>query len=171
MINARPQWYWGSKSKALLARAFLCHCMLFYVPTAMADAIVRSQAMFADTIAEYYVEDDHVRLELEIGSNDVGAFRNLLPDALYQRLDFGSTSLAERLATFIDEDMPVYVGDSRLAGTISSIGPGTRPLRDDITGEALPTPEDEAIVVIRATAIFPFNQRPNSLTLVAKHSS
>ena len=39
--------------------------------SAMADAIVRSQAMFADTIAEFYVEDDRVRLELEIGSNDV----------------------------------------------------------------------------------------------------
>jgi uncharacterized membrane protein len=33
--------------------------------TCMADAIIRSQAMFANTIAEYYVERDHVRLELE----------------------------------------------------------------------------------------------------------
>jgi len=49
----------------------------------MADAIVRSQAMFADTIAEYFIEDDHVRLELEIGSNDVGPFRHLLTDVLY----------------------------------------------------------------------------------------
>jgi len=142
-------------------------CVLFYAPTTMADAIVRSQAMFADTIAEYYVEDDHVRLELEIGSNDIGAFRNLLPDALYEQLGFGSKPFKERLSAFISEDMPVFVGDSILAGTISSIGPGTRPLRDDITGEALPTPEDEAIVVIRATAIFPFDQRPDSLTLVA----
>ncbi len=142
-------------------------CMLYYAPATMADAIVRSQAMFADTIAEYFVEDDYVRLELEIGSNDVDAFRNLLPDALYQQLEFGNTPFGERLGTFIREDMPVYVGDARLAGTISSIGPGTRPLRDDITGEALPTPEDEAIVVIRATVIFPFDQRPDSLTLVA----
>ena len=41
--------------------------------------------MFVDIIAEYYVEDKYVRLELELGSNDVGAFRNLLPDALDQR--------------------------------------------------------------------------------------
>ena len=38
----------------------------------------RSQAMFVDIIAEYDVEDDYIRLELEFGSNDVGAFRNLL---------------------------------------------------------------------------------------------
>jgi len=63
-------------------------CMLHYAPTTIADAIVRSQAMFADTIAEYYVEDDHVRLELEIGSNDIASFRNLLPDALYERIDW-----------------------------------------------------------------------------------
>ena len=32
--------------------------MLFYAVPAVADAIMRSRAMFADTIAEYYVEDD-----------------------------------------------------------------------------------------------------------------
>jgi hypothetical protein len=135
--------------------------------TAIADAIVRNQAMFADTIAEYFVEDDHVRLELEIGTNDVAAFRNLLPDALYQRLGYGDTPLKERLPLFATADMPVLVGRSKLPGQLTNIGPATRPLRDAITGEELPTPEDEAIVVIRATIIFPFDERPDSLTLVA----
>ena len=120
----------------------------------MADAIVRSQAMFADTIAEYFIEEDHVRLELEIGSNDVGSFRNLLPDVLYQRLDFGDTPLKERLSKFVTQDMPVRVGDVTLVGRVTNIGPATRPLRDQITGEVLPTPEDEATVVIRATILF-----------------
>ena len=141
--------------------------MLVYAATASADAIMRSQAMFADTIAEFFVEDGQVRLELEIGSNDVGAFRNLLPDALYQRLEFGMGPLEDRLPVFVSEDMPVYVGEKRLLGKITHIGPATRPLRDEITGEALPTPEDQAIVVIRATIIYPFDQRPDSLTLVA----
>jgi hypothetical protein len=132
-----------------------------------ADAIIRSQAMFADTIAEYYVEDDQVRLELEIGSNNVASFRNLLPDALYQRLDFGNTPLEERLPKFVIDDMPVLVGDGKLVGRVTKISPATRPLRDAITGEALPTPEEKATVVIRATIIFPFDERPDSLTLVA----
>ena len=135
--------------------------------TAIADAIMRSQAMFADTIAEYFVEDDHVRLELEIGSNDVGAFRNLLPDALYERLDFGEVPLKDRLSKFVSEDMPVMVDDTIIAGRVTNIGPATRPLRDQVTGEVLPTPEDEATSVIRATIIFPFNERPESLTLIA----
>jgi len=145
--------------------------MLYYAAPASADAIVRSQAMFADTIAEYFVEDGQVRLELEIGSNDVGAFRNLLPDALYQRLDFGVEPLEDRLPVFVSEDMPVYVGEKRLLGKITYIGPATRPLRDQITGEALPTPEDQEIVVIRATIIYPFDQRPDSLTLVAPRAT
>ncbi len=133
----------------------------------MADAIIRSQAMFADTIAEYYVEDDHVRLELEIGLNDVVSFRNLLPESLYQRLDYGDTPLKERLSKFVSKDMPVIVGGRKLAGRVTNIGPATRPLRDAITGEELPTPEDEATVVIRATIVFPLDERPDSLTLVA----
>ena len=44
--------------------------MLLYASLTLADAIVRSRAMFADTIAEYFVEDDHVRLELEISDID-----------------------------------------------------------------------------------------------------
>ena len=133
----------------------------------MADAIMRSQAMFADTIAEYFVEDDHVRLELEIGSNDVAAFRNLLPDALYQRLGYDDTPLKERLGKFVIEDMPVLVDDTTVVGMVTNIGPATRPLRDQITGEVLPTPEDEATVVIRATIVYPFSERPESLTLIA----
>ena len=150
-------------------RALVVSAMLLfpYPETVTADAIMRSRAMFADTIAEYFVENDHVRLELEIGSNDVGAFRNLLPDALYQRLDYGDTPLQERLQKFVIEDMPVLVGTTRLAGRVTKIGPATRPLRDQITGEVLPTPEDEVTVVIRATIVYPFDERPDSLTLVA----
>jgi hypothetical protein len=158
--------------KLSIFKCVLAACvMLFHASSALADAIMRSEAMFADTIAEYYVEDDHVRLELEIGANDIGAFRNLLPDALFQRLEYGDIPLEERLPVFVSEDMPVFVGENRLIGQITNIGPATRPLRDDITGEALPTSEEQAIVVIRATIIYPFDRRPDSLTLVAPRSS
>jgi len=47
---------------------------------ASADAIVRSQAMKASTIAEFFIEDDHVRIELEVGLNDLPAFQKIMPD-------------------------------------------------------------------------------------------
>ena len=34
--------------------------------SAFADALVVSQAMFASTIAEYFVEEDHVRVEVAL---------------------------------------------------------------------------------------------------------
>ncbi len=143
-------------------------CVLFiYSGAVLADAIVRTQAMFADTIAEYFVEDDLVRLELEIGQNDVSAFRNLLPDDIYQRLGYGEAPLAQRLKTFTTQDMVVLAGESPLKGVFTKLGPGTRPLRDRITSEVVPTPEDQAAVVIRATILYPFEKRPDALTLVA----
>ena len=141
--------------------------ILLHAATSTADAIMRSQAMFADTIAEYFVEDDHVRLELEIGTNDVGVFRNLLPDGLYQQLGYGSVPLEERLSKFVNEDMTLLADGSQLPGRVTNIGPATRPLRDEITGEALPTPEEQAIVVVRATIVYALERRPDSLTLVA----
>jgi hypothetical protein len=141
--------------------------MLLSAGQAMADAIMRSQAMFADTIVEFFVEDDHVRLELEIGLQDVNSFRNLLPDSLYRELGHGELPIEERLLSFTSEDMPVLVGNKKLNGRVTSIGPGTRPLRDEITGEILPTPKEEEVVVIRATVVYPFEDRPDSLTLVA----
>ena len=55
--------------------------------TARADAIVRSQAMLASTIAEFFITEDGVAVELEIGLEDIAAFGNLLPDEIYEKLD------------------------------------------------------------------------------------
>ena len=121
--------------------------------------------MFADTIAEYFVETDQVRLELEIGERDVRTFRNLLPDALHARLGLGDEALGERVQRFVAEDMPVFAGEEQLEGRVTDIRPALRPLRDSITGEALPTSEDAAIPVIRATVVYPFDARPDALTL------
>jgi hypothetical protein len=132
-----------------------------------ADAIVRSMAMFATTIAEYYVEEDHVRLELEIGEGDIASFRNLLPAEIYRQLNFGDEPLEERLRLFTERDLSVLADGEVLAGFIQKIGPATRPLRDDVTGEELPTAEENDVVVIRATLIFPFENQPETLTLMA----
>ena len=46
-------------------QSFSCSiALMLFSGVCMADAIMRSQAMFASTIAEYFVERDHIRLEL-----------------------------------------------------------------------------------------------------------
>ncbi len=147
--------------------AFSIALMLFS-STCMADAIVRSQAMFASTIAEYFVERDHVRLELEIGEPDIAAFRNLLPDGIFEQLAFEAEgSFEERLALFSGRDMMILADGQALKGFVTELGPGVRPLRDEITGEALPTPEEDEEIIIRAVFRFPFDQLPAELTLTA----
>ncbi len=42
--------------------------------------------MKASTIAEIYVEQGRIRFELEIGTAELDAFRNLLPDSIYETL-------------------------------------------------------------------------------------
>ena len=60
--------------------------MFLWTHSASGDAIMRTQAMSATTIAEYFIERDHIRLELEIGLDDLEGFGNLVPDPIYERL-------------------------------------------------------------------------------------
>jgi len=82
-------------------------------------------------------------------------------------MGFGDAPLGERLRTFLEDDMPVFADGERLPAFVQDMKPGTRPLRDAITGEVLPTPEDQAAPVIRSTLVFPLQTRPETLTLYA----
>ena len=132
--------------------------------SAHADAIMRSQAMFAETIAEIYVDNDELVLELEIGMDDIPTFRNLLPNEIYKELGYGDQPLAERLQLFFERDIIFKAnGATLLAGRLSEIGPGERQPRDPVTGELLPVGEGEATTVIRARIIYEFSQRPDTI--------
>ena len=134
---------------------------------AFADALIVSQAMFASTIAEYFVEKDHVRVELEIGMNDLDAFRNLLPDAIFQEMGYEPEPISERLELFFERDLAIYSNGAPLKGEIANMGPETRVKRDPVTGESMPEEGTEPEVVIAATLMYPFEQPPDSLTLAA----
>jgi hypothetical protein len=147
----------------MIAGTILAAVWLLPVP-AYADAIMRSQAMFAETIAEIYVNEDELVLELEIGMDDIPAFRNLLPDEIYKELGYGDQAIAERLQLFFERDIIFKAnGETLIPGRLSEIGPGERQQRDSITGELLPVGEGEAITVIRARIIYEFSQRPDTI--------
>ena len=40
--------------------------------------------MPAGTIAEFFIEEGRIRVELEIGLENLPVFRNLLPDEIYE---------------------------------------------------------------------------------------
>ena len=90
----------------LLGLLFLC-----LPPTpALADAIMLTRAMSATTIAEFFVGEASVRVELEVGGADLRAFRKLLPDELHEELGLGSEALSDRVPEFFSEDLVIRTG-------------------------------------------------------------
>jgi hypothetical protein len=118
--------------------------------------------MFASTIAEIYVEDEAVHLDVEIGLQDLSAFRSLLPDEIHRRMGFEEAPLADRLQRFLDEEFRVVADDVPLPGRLVRITPAERVPRDEITGEPLPS-EDEPETVVNAVFVWPLTARPDSL--------
>jgi hypothetical protein len=151
-----------SRSQLLLLIA------MFLLPAwrVAADAIVISRAMLASTIAEVFVEESSVRVELEIGLNDLPAFRNLVPDAVYERLGYEQEPLSRRLPRFFREDFAIRAdGGAPLPGRVLEIAPRPRVRRDEITGEPLPAGDEEPETIIFAVLEYPFSGRPASLGL------
>jgi hypothetical protein len=131
---------------------------------AAGDAIVVTRAATASTIAEIFVEESAVRVEVEIGLSDLPAFRNLLPDGLYQRLGHEPEPLASRQARFFGEDLVIRADQGPpLAGRVREMGPRLRVPRDEITGEPLPGRDEEGETVVFAVLEYPFQGRPASL--------
>jgi hypothetical protein len=163
----------GSSSKGIASdhpvfRWLLGLALLLAPARAWPDAIVRTQAMFATTIAEYFIEEGRVVVELEIGLGDLEAFLDLLPDEIHAKLGHPPTPLAERLERFFAEDLVIIADDGPpLPGRILEIGPRERVKRDGISGEPLPVPEGEEEVVVFARLEYRFPGRPATLTLLA----
>ena len=125
--------------------------------------------MKATTIAEFYIEEEGARVELEMGLSALSAFRNLLPDPIYQHLGFGQTPFAERFPVLSSEDLVLYDNQKPLTATLVAIGPAKRVIRDEITGAPLPIPEDELEDVVKATLFYPFDKQPEALVFQAPH--
>lgn len=133
---------------------------------ARGDALMRTEAMSAPTIAEIEVRDDRIRVELEIGITDLRAFANVLPDELHRRLFEETPPLAERFPRFVREDWVVTADERTLLPTIESIEGRARVVRDVITGEPLPIPEDaEPEPVVSVVLVYENTDRPKVLTV------
>jgi hypothetical protein len=132
---------------------------------AHADAIVVTRAMKASTIVEIFVDENQVRAEIEVGAEDLLAFRNVLPDELYEKLTGATQPLADRLDLFLKKDW-VFQGDGEnIAGRVERIVPGTRVVRDEVTGEPLANQPADAERVVLVELRYPLDHRPKKLTI------
>lgn len=140
----------------LIGFVFSCHVT--------ADALVTNQSMFATTIAEYYVQQGQVRVELEIGVGDLPAFRNLMPDEIYEKMGHTPRPYAERVEEFFARDLVIATPEGHpLTGRLLEIGPRARIRRDPISGEELPVAVDDEETVIAVVLSYALEGAPQQL--------
>ena len=154
---------WVLITLVLITLVLITLCTL--VSDARADALVVTRAMMASTIAEVYVERNQIRVEIEIGVNDLPAFKNILPDESFQRLTGETIPLEDRLQQFIENDWLMLVDGVRLHGNIERILPSERVVRDEITGDPLPNQPADAELVIRVELQYPLDGEPGSVSI------
>jgi hypothetical protein len=140
-------------------------CLLFAPCLARADAIVFTQAMKASTIAEIFILDDTVRVELEIGVQDLDGFRNVMPDPIYERLGYDPEPLVRRVPRFLAEDWVIRADGAPVDGRITRILPRPRVQRDEITGEPIPADDDDPELVVFVELVYGLSRHPKTLSI------
>ena len=155
-----------SVHRFLLLLCLGCLAFLLTARTAEADAIFTNRAMTASTIAEIFIQADSVRVELEIGIQDLEAFQNLLPDELYEKLGNAPSPITERSRRFFAEDWVICPeGGAPLGGKIEHAVARQRVRRDEITGEPLPAAPGQIEIVVSVTLTYALPRRPQSLSI------
>ncbi len=121
--------------------------------------------MEATTIAEVFIDEALIRVDLEIGVADLGAFGNLMPDEIYERIYEQPQPLVERLPRFFRDDLVIRADGEPLVGEIAQIIGRRRVKRDEITGEPLAAGDDEGEPAIFVELRYPLMTRPSTLSL------
>ncbi|MEE9122143.1 MAG: hypothetical protein V3U56_12805 [Syntrophobacteria bacterium] len=160
------------KTACLIISLLVSFCI---VPTpAKADWINLSGAESAPNIAEIYINDDHVKIELEIFVNDIVTFDRLIPDSFFEGSDIKRPALAERMRLFSNEDFQIIDDKGRkLQGELKLVEPRIRKERPSLyagkinpyTGQRIPGPPEDKRVLY-AELVYPFKQKPASLTII-----
>jgi len=154
--------------KTLLAIWALCLVFLFSAAQVQADAMVVTRAMKSSTIAEIFIEDDQVRLELEVGQVDLDAFHDLLPDETLRKLEIKAPSLTERLPKFFTKGLTIRADEGQpLTGKIQTMAWQPRINRDEITGEPIASTDSEGVLAV--TILYPLETQPSTLTFSPPH--
>lgn len=144
----------------LIGAFLLCTSIATY-----GDAFVLSNAMNASTVAEVFVQKNHIRVELEIGMQDVVTFKDLLPDKLYKKISKNSSGYSDRVKAFIAKDFILKADGKQLKGVLVSVKLKDRVIRDRINGSAVPVPPQNSEKVILAVLEYFYQGTPRTISI------
>ena len=149
-------------------------CFFIFAAPAKADWINLTGAQSAPNIAEIYVDDERVRLVLEIYIGDLDKFIELLPDALLKQAGVEAPPLKERLKQFSSQTFQLITDDRKnLQAELELVEPRLRKERPNpfagminpATGRPVPGPPEDKRVLY-AELVYPFTTRPKTLTII-----
>jgi len=149
--------------------------LVFAIPQkALADWINLSGAQSAPNIAEIHINDDHVRLVLEVYVKDLDTFSDLLPEDWLRKVIKSPPAVETRLARFSKEVIQIKNKNGRpLAARLILTEPRKRTERanpfagmlNPITRRPVPGPPEDKRVLY-AELVYPFEKRPQRLTII-----
>ena len=143
-------------------------------PSALADWINLTGAQSAPNIAEIYVEDDHIRLVLEIYVGDLDKFVDLLPEDLMKTSGIKPPPVQERMKRFSEETFQFLTEDKKwIQAELKLVEPRMRTERPNpfagminpYTRQPVPGPPDDKRVLY-AELIYSFDSKPDALTII-----
>ena len=142
--------------------------------SAQADWINLTGAENSRNIAEIYVEQDHVKVKLEIYVGDLLVFDELIPESFFPQPVAGRPGPDERIDSFSDNTFQIVTGAGhKLPAELDLVEPRLRierysPLVGSInpyTGRKIPgPPEDRRVLYVELT--YPFAEPPDSLSFI-----
>ena len=151
----------------------LLYCGIVRNP-AYADWISLSGAENAPNIAEIHINDDHVKVDLEIFVNDMVTFDQLIPDEFFKGSDIKRPPLAERMRRFSNEGLQIIADQGqKLQASLKLVEPRLRKERPSLfagkinpyTRQLIPGPPEDKRVLY-AELVYPFLKKPKSLTII-----
>ncbi len=141
---------------------------------ARADWMNLSGAETAPNIAEIVIEDNQVRVDLEVYIGDLEAFRDLIPDDWLQGTAVARPAPEERLRRFASQTMQftTETGET-LPAELRLVEPRLRKERfspfagmiNPQTRQPVPKPPEDKRVLY-AEIVYPFTERPKTLTVI-----
>jgi len=139
-----------------------------------ADWINLSGAQSAPNIAEIHINDDHVRLVLEVYVKDLDTFSDLLPEDWLRKVIKSPPTVETRLVRFSKEVFQIREENGQpLSAQLKLTEPRKRAERanpfagmlNPITRRPIPGPPEDKRVLY-AELIYPFEKRPQRLTII-----
>jgi hypothetical protein len=141
---------------------------------AKADWINFSGAENASNIAEIYIEDDHVKVILEVYIDDLKIFEELIPNDMFKAPIPGRPSDKERLGILSEKTFQFKTEDGKnLPARLEIVEPRLRKERSSpfagminpYTRQPIPGPPEDKRVLY-AELIYPFQSKPQQLTII-----